>query len=78
MKKYLLILYMSLQALLCSAQVSADSNDLPVLDIPGSDTSSAISDLISAVNENTKVVLRWKKSKFAKTDLLLDCVLCCC
>jgi Secretion system C-terminal sorting domain len=70
MKKYLLILYMSLQAFLCSAQASADSNDLPAPDVTGSDTSNLLSDLISAVNENTKVVLRWKKSKFAKTDFI--------
>ena len=70
MKKSILILYMSLQALFCTAQASADSNEVPVVPESLQPDSTIISDLISSVSENSKVVLRWKKSKVVRTDFI--------
>lgn len=71
MKKGILILYMSLQALLCSAQASSEPVEVPIVEAPAQqDSSSVISDLITTASTNSKVILNWRRYKYSKLDFI--------
>ena len=69
MKKGILIVCMSLLTLLCAAQ-DDDSAGLTTGGFHSGDSASFITDLVSAVRENSKVFLSWKKVNGNRTDFI--------
>jgi hypothetical protein len=69
MKKGVLIFCISLQTLLCAAQDDGTAGTT-VKDIHSGDSVSFITDLVSLVRENSKVLLSWKKLNGNRSDFI--------
>ena len=69
MKKSILIVYMSLQGFLCLAQDQNLTAGLPEEAVSIRDT-SIITDLVSSIRENSKVILNWARNKNSRIDFI--------